>query len=307
MDKNFQRGGAMQARGGLAPIKMGPTGCADLTLLQWMQQRYEKLDATELKKLFAQGAFVNSAGDALGADTPSELIRQGVYFYRPIADEVDTPIEVPVLAQTENWIAVDKPAGLATMPRGAFVARSVTVALRRQERNDEPVPAHRLDRPTAGVLLFTKRKQVRGAYQKLFEERKVQKSYRLLAPTASLPDSFSFEARIYRVDGQHRVGVAHTGEANSYTKFRRLSKRGNISLYEARPQTGKMHQIRAHMAALGAPLVGDRLYGWEGEQVPLQLLAHSLSFGDPFAKAVTLRSKQHLPLTEKRTALLRHL
>src|ERR1700694_2396127 len=107
------------------------------------------------------------------------VLRAGahVYFYRELRDEVPVPFDIPVLYRDDDIVVVDKPHFLATMPRGRPVAQTAVVRLRRELDLPELSPAHRLDRLTAGVLLFTTRREIRGAYQTLFSRGVVRQTY----------------------------------------------------------------------------------------------------------------------------------
>jgi tRNA pseudouridine32 synthase/23S rRNA pseudouridine746 synthase len=205
-----------------------------------------------------------------------------VYFYRELRDEVPVPFGIPVLYRDDDIVVVDKPHFLATMPRGRHVAQTAVVRLRRELDLPELSPAHRLDRLTAGVLLFTTRREIRGAYQTLFARGEVRKTY--LARAAVDPElefPMVIRNRIIKRRGQLQA-VAEPGEPNAET----LVEHGD-GVYRLTPHTGRTHQLRVHMASLGLPIVNDPLYpevvdvAPEDFSRPLQLLAHSLEFVDP--------------------------
>jgi tRNA pseudouridine32 synthase / 23S rRNA pseudouridine746 synthase len=206
-----------------------------------------------------------------------------VYLYRDLPDEVTVPFDIPVLYRDDDIVVVDKPHFLATMPRGSHVVQTALVRLRRELDLPELSPAHRLDRLTAGVLLFTARREVRGRYQTLFARGQVHKSYLAVAegvPQRELPAVVV--SRIVKVRGVLQAYEA-PGDPNAETLVQRVSDR----LYELTPRTGRTHQLRVHMNALGAPIVNDPLYPVVKDvaaadfSAPLQLLAHALEFDDP--------------------------
>jgi tRNA pseudouridine32 synthase/23S rRNA pseudouridine746 synthase len=179
---------------------------------------------------------------------------------------------------------IDKPHFLATMPRGRHVAQTALVRLRRQLGLDELSPAHRLDRLTAGVLLFTTRREIRGAYQTMFARGAVRKTYLARAavnPGLVLPREV--HSRIIKHRGNFQA-VEEAGEPNAVTLVELISADG---LYRLTPRTGRTHQLRVHMAALGIPIDGDPLYpdvidvAAEDFSRPLQLLAQRIEFEDP--------------------------
>ncbi len=207
-----------------------------------------------------------------------------VYLYRDLPDEVDVPFDMPVLYRDENVVVVDKPHFLATMPRGGHVAQTALVRLRRSLELPELSPAHRLDRLTAGVLLFTVRREVRGAYQTLFARGEVRKTYLARAavdPTLELP--LVLRSRIIKRRG-HLQAFEEPGEPNAETLVELVSEDG---MYRLTPRTGRTHQIRVHMASLGLPIRGDSLYpnvievAPDDFSEPLALLADRLEFDDP--------------------------
>lgn len=207
-----------------------------------------------------------------------------VYFYRELRDEVPVPFDIPVLYSDDDIVVVDKPHFLATMPRGRHVAQTAVVRLRRELDLPELSPAHRLDRLTAGVLLFTTRREVRGAYQTLFARGEVRKTY--LARAAVDPDlefPMVIRNRIIKRRGQLQA-VEEPGESNAETLIEHLAD----GLYRLIPRSGRTHQLRLHMASLGLPIINDPLYpnvvdvAPDDFSQPLQLLAHSIEFEDPF-------------------------
>lgn len=211
-----------------------------------------------------------------------------VYLYRDLPDEVPVPFEIRVLHQDADIVVVDKPHFLATMPRGRHVAQTALVRLRRELELPELSPAHRLDRLTAGVLLFTTRRQVRGAYQTLFARGEVSKTYLARAavdPACKLPRVV--RNRIVKRRG-HLQAVREPGEPNAETLVELLSPEG---LYRLTPRTGRTHQLRVHMASLGLPIISDPLYPNiidvpTGDfSTPLQLLAQRIGFDDPISGA----------------------
>jgi tRNA pseudouridine32 synthase/23S rRNA pseudouridine746 synthase len=228
------------------------------------------------------GEVVLPDGSPVDATT---VLRAGshVYFYRELHDEVPVPFDIPVLYRDDDIVVVDKPHFLATMPRGRHVAQTAVVRLRRELDLPELSPAHRLDRLTAGVLLFTTRREIRGRYQTLFSRGEVRKTYLARAavdPALQFP--ITVRNRIIKRRGQLQ-SVEEAGQPNAETVIEHL---GN-GLYRLTPRTGRTHQLRLHMASLGLPIVNDPLYPTvvdippDDFSQPLQLLAQSLEFDDP--------------------------
>ena len=228
------------------------------------------------------GEVVLPDGTVVGATT---VLPAGahVYFYRELRDEAPVPFDIPVLYRDDDIVVVDKPHFLATMPRGRHVAQTAVVRLRRELGLPELSPAHRLDRLTAGVLLFTARRDIRGAYQSMFARGAVSKTY-LARAAVDAGQRFPtvVKSRIIKRRG-HLQAVEEPGEANAETLVEHLGE----GLYRLTPRTGRTHQLRVHMASLGLPIVGDPLYpnvvdvAPDDFTRPLMLLAYRLVFRDP--------------------------
>jgi tRNA pseudouridine32 synthase/23S rRNA pseudouridine746 synthase len=239
----------------------------------------------ELARAKVLGGEVVCADGAVVTTTTVLPAGGHVYLYRELRDEVEVPFDITVLYRDDNIVVVDKPHFLATMPRGRHVAQTALVRLRRELDLPELAPAHRLDRLTAGVLLFTTRREIRGAFQTLFSRGLVRKTYLARAevdPDVELPTVL--RNRIIKRRGQLQA-VEEQGEPNAETLVEHLGD----GLYRLTPRTGRTHQLRVHMASLGLPIIGDPLYPDVIDVPPddfttaLQLLACSLEFEDPLS------------------------
>ena len=228
------------------------------------------------------GVVVHADGSPVDGSTvlPAGSV---VYLYRDLPDEVEVPFGIPVLYRNDDILVVDKPHFLATMPRGSHVAQTALVRLRRDLDLPELSPAHRLDRLTAGVVLFTIRREVRGAYQMLFARGEVAKTY--LARSSSEPGLAAPHVVCNRIVKHRGVlqAAVEPGEPNAQTLVEPLGE----GVYRLTPRTGRTHQLRVHMAGLGVPVDNDPLYPSvhfiepEDFSAPLKLLAHRLEFDDP--------------------------
>ena len=235
------------------------------------------------EKVF-NGEVVDADG---GVITPSSVLPPGafVFLYRELPDEVDVPFDIPVLYRDDDIVVVDKPHFLATMPRGGHVAQTALVRLRRSLELPELSPAHRLDRLTAGVLLFTVRPEVRGAYQTMFARGLVSKTYVARSSSVSsvaLP--MIVRSRIIKRRGVLQA-FEEPGEPNAETLVEALGD----GWYRLTPRTGRTHQLRVHMNSLGLPIDNDPLYPRVVEvaaddfSAPLRLVAQRLEFDDPLS------------------------
>lgn len=228
------------------------------------------------------------AGEVVAADgsvvTAATVLppHSDVYLYRDLPCEVAVPFDMPILYRDDDIVVVDKPHFLATMPRGRHIVQTAVVRLRRELDLPELSPAHRLDRLTAGVLLFTTRRELRGRYQTLFARRQVHKTYLAVAVGVPLVIPTVVRSRIVKNPGVLQA-VEEPGEPNAETGVCHLG--GNR--FRLTPYTGRTHQLRVHMNALGAPIVNDPWYpvvkdvAADDFSAPLQLLAESLEFDDP--------------------------
>lgn len=247
--------------------------------------------AAELRSRFgADTAAKVAAGEVVTADgvvvDDTTVLPAGahVFFYRDLPDEVPVPFDLSVLHRDADLVVIDKPHFLATMPRGSHVAQTALVRLRRELDLPELSPAHRLDRLTAGVLLFTTRRELRGPYQTLFARGAVRKQYLARSsaePTVAFP--LLVRSRIVKERGCLQARE-EPGEPNAET----LVESVGDGRYRLTPRTGRTHQLRVHLASLGLPIDGDPLYPQVTEVAsddfsqPLRLLAHRLEFDDPF-------------------------
>ncbi|WP_265520666.1 pseudouridine synthase [Oerskovia flava] len=245
-------------------------------------------DAERLAVKVAAGEVVDGRGRPVTARTPYEP-RGFVFLYRDPPVEPEVPFEIAVLHRDENLLVVDKPHFLASIPRGAFVARSALVRLRRDLDLPELSPAHRLDRVTAGVLVLTVRPEVRGAYQELFARREVRKEYEAVAPfDPALALPCTVRSRIHKERGVMRATEV-PGEPNAESHVELVDVRGTLGRYRLRPHTGKTHQLRLHMNRLGVPILHDNFYpepydvAPDDYSRPLQLVSRSVEFTDPLS------------------------
>lgn len=291
-------------RHGVDPVSVRVPADQEVTIRGFLTERFPS-SAREIDRLIGAGAIVDENG---GPITPSSACEGGaVWYHRPLPVEPELPQDLPVLHEDEWLLAVDKPHGLPTTPRGGFVAQTALTVLRRRRGEDALVPAHRLDRDTAGVLLLIRDPAVRAAVQRQFQERTTAKSYLAVVPlgTRALVELPSRrESRIEKVRGILQAAEV-PGEVNAVTGIAPVVEvqddEGRWAVLELQPRTGRTHQLRVHLNALGLPIRRDPLY----PQVlprdpgdvsrPLQLLAQTLALRHPVTgRALVLRSRRRL-------------
>ncbi|WP_089103100.1 RluA family pseudouridine synthase [Streptomyces hyaluromycini] len=238
-------------------------------------------------EMLDSGSVVGVDGHPVATDTPYTPGRY-LFFHRDLPPEVPVPFPLEVVHRDDHLVVADKPHFLATTPRGSHVTETVLARLRRELGIPALGAAHRLDRLTAGLVLFVVRPTERGAYQKLFSERRVRKEYEAIAPyDPSLAVSRTVRSRILKERGVMAAREIE-GEPNAETRVELVERSGDLGRYRLTPHTGQTHQLRVHMNALGVPILGDPLYPVVTGPVPdgdfrrpLQLLARRLEFTDP--------------------------
>ena len=222
--------------------------------------------------------------------TPERAFVPGVrfYYYRELEQEAEIPFAAQILFQDEHLLVADKPHFLPVVPTGRFLQHTLLVRLKRETGLQELSPVHRIDRDTAGIVLFSVQRPTRGAYQALFRDRSVKKEYEAVAryrPDVTFPREH--QSRMQECPEQFFRMQEVPGEPNSQTHMDIIEQQGDFARYLLKPVSGKRHQLRVHMDSLGLPLMGDGFYPVvndpeEGDwSNPLQLLARSIEFTDP--------------------------
>ncbi len=287
---------ARPARNPLIPTRDGVSpSCVSLpvgpwaTVLDFLAERLPSVSRTDWAGRMAEGQVLDEQGHAVPGHRPYRH-GQRLFYYRGWAQEPDLPVQASVVFEDAHLLVADKPHFMPVTPSGPYVQQSLLVQLKRLSGCDDLSPIHRIDRETAGLVLLSKRPQDRNAYQALFRDKAIRKVYQAVA--AHRPDLALPRVHTSRMaeDRQHFFRMCEVqGEPNSETRIHLLRHEGLHALYQLEPVTGKRHQLRVHMNALGLPIEGDQFYPQvlrgpdhaEDFKRPLQLLAQSVVFTDP--------------------------
>ena len=263
---------------------------APKTILEYLIAHYPHIPAQMRLERITNGKIASDDGVRLTAESP---YRHGVtvLYSREVAEEPKSDETEAILYQNADILVADKPHGVVVTPSGEHVERSLLARLQKRTGLPSLAPVHRLDRETAGVVLFTVHEAARAHYHQLFSSRAVEREYLAVARLSTATDQkeWLIENRMEEGEPWYRRRIADSGgdDRNAITRIALLESRGGLGLFRLRPETGKKHQLRVHMVSIGCPIVGDRLYPdirtEEEAGPPLQLLAHRLSFIDPLS------------------------
>lgn len=281
------------------------------SLLAFLCHQFPFVSEDNWKKRLNSGFVVDADGTPLNEWTPYQA-GSTIYYYREISREQEEtiPFREHILHIDEHLIVVDKPHFLPVIPSGRFLHETLLTRLRLRPdlsalNPEQFTPLHRLDKDTAGVILFSHNPQSRAVYQQLFQSRAISKTYHAIAPLRTdLSYPHTIQSRMIRGE-QFYLTQEVEGEINAITVIELLQQHQHLGLYQLTPITGKKHQLRVHMNRLNMPLLNDMLYpvvhqvGTENYNKPLQLLAKELRFIDPFTQQTRIfTSQQNLSFSE---------
>ena len=261
------------------------------TVLAFLVERFPHVEATEWRERMVQGGVCSA--DAVTPLTPFTPFTPGlrIRYFRHVPNEPRIPFEAQILFEDGCMVVADKPHFLPVTPSGRYVQETLLTRLQHQLDLPTLTPVHRLDRDTAGLVLFCKQVAHRDAYAAMFRQRAAAKIYEAVAPwraDVGLPVTRSTQLE----EAPHFMQMREVpGEANAHTRIRVIEHKGGWARYQLEPLTGKRHQLRVHMAVMGLPIRHDGIYPDltpeppAGEtpdySKPLQLLARELRFTDP--------------------------
>jgi len=257
-------------------------------LLTFLVARYPDVTEADWRARMARNDVVDGDGNPL---SPHSAYKRGmrIFYYRELEAETPIPFEEEVLFMDEHLVVVDKPHFLPMIPTGRFLHETLLVRLKKKLGEQDLTPIHRLDRETAGVVIFSRRQDSRGAYQSMFQKRVIEKEYEALAPRLHGRE-FPFTYRSRMVDGdKFFIMKEEPGEPNSETLIDVIEHRADCTLYRLHPHTGRKHQLRVHLASLGIPIINDAFYPvalpckQDDVSQPLKLLARRIAFTDPLS------------------------
>lgn len=281
----------LPTRLGVGPSTVGLPAGDWPTMLDFLLARFPGVTQATWRGRMQAGDVVDEQGLAIRPDQPYRP-HQRLYYYREIEDEPRIPFEERVLFRDDVLLVADKPHFLPVTPTGKYLQESLLVRLKRKLGIETLVPIHRIDRGTAGLVMFCVDPAARAAYQKLFADRGVDKQYEAIVhwPAGSVLPAVRHSRLV--PDASFLRTAEVPGEANSTTRFELVERIGDDrARLRLRPVTGRKHQLRVHCNAIGLPMVDDPIYpvlqpaGEDDHARPLRLLAQRLEFTDPVTGA----------------------
>lgn len=259
------------------------------SLFDFLCEQFPHIESIEWQQRFNDQLILDQTGQVLHLDTPY-LANQHIYYYRYLAHETHVPFHEKILFENDDLLVVDKPHFLTMNPTGQYVQETLLVRLKKTTGLADLTPIHRLDRETAGLVLFSKRPETRGLYQQMFADRKVQKIYHAIAPfNSDLKFPIILNLHMQKGEPFYTMKIIE-GQSNSETKIEILEHDTEWALYKLSPKTGKQHQLRVHLNYLNIPIKNDPYYpvvvhkSQDDFSMPLQLLAKEIHFMDPIKK-----------------------
>lgn len=260
------------------------------TVVDFLCENFPQINREQWLDRIARGRVLDAEGTAIDS---AHRYREGIriFYFREVIDEIKIPVTESILYADDHLVVIDKPHFLPVIPAGKYVEETLLARLIRRFDNPDLVPLHRIDRHTAGLVLFSANRATRSAHQSLFREQAISKCYEAIAPALPLLN-FPLRRATRIATGEpffrmHEVA----GVPNTETLIEVRERSGKFWRYALYPITGKKHQLRVHMAALSAPICNDPLYPQLREQMPddyqnpLKLLAQRLEFIDPLSGA----------------------
>jgi len=259
------------------------------TVLEYLIIKFPYIDAQIWRQRITDGKVHCHDGSLITTQSLFQS-QQRVYYYREVDNEPNIPFKETIIFQDQHILVAYKPHFLAVTPGGMYVNECLQNRLRLSTGIEALQALHRLDRVTAGLVIFSVNPDTRRRYHQLFETRQIHKTYQAIAKISDgenlMGQEWEIKNRIVQSEPCFRMRVTE-GEANSHTMIRCLKQSTQKALFELKPVTGKTHQLRVHMQALGWPILNDKYYpqlqplSADNYSTPLQLLAKELQFIDP--------------------------
>lgn len=262
------------------------------TVLEYLIIKFPYIDAKVWRQRITDGKVHWHDGTLITTQSPFQP-QQRVYYYREVESEPSIPFKEEILFQDQHILVAYKPHFLAVTPGGLYVNECLQSRLQRSTGIKGLQALHRLDRVTAGLVMFSVNPRSRHRYHHLFEARQIRKTYQAISNISNgenlIDQAWEIKNRLVQAKPHFRMRVSE-GEANSHSVIRCLRQTTHTALFELNPVTGKTHQLRVHMQTLGWPILNDKYYpqlqpqSADNYSAPLQLLAKELQFTDPITR-----------------------
>ncbi len=276
---------------GIAPepsmVVLPKDGSTYKSIFDFLVDRFNTISKETWIKRIESNRVVDQHKEPITCYTPYEPLKR-IFYYREVDNEITIPFKEKVLFQNDHILMVDKPHFLPVVPAGKYVNECLLYRLKQRTGIKDLSPINRIDRETAGLVLFSTNKETRGLYQNLFMQRAVEKEYHATAHCSRelTGKEWLIKNRIVRGEPWFRMKMVE-GAINACTKIHLLSKHDSLAQFSLFPITGKKHQLRLHLSLLGCQIVHDRYYPTLQPKrpidfnKPLQLLAKRVAFADP--------------------------
>jgi tRNA pseudouridine32 synthase/23S rRNA pseudouridine746 synthase len=271
-----------------------PAGQSYSNLLDFFIAKFPHVSPDEWRSRFEEGLILDLDGNVLSS-TDSYCPNSHLVYFRRLAREPEIPFEEKIIFQDDHILVADKPHFLPVTPSGLYLHQTLLNRLKKKTQIQTLSPIHRIDRDTAGLVIFSINPDERAQYQNLFRDRVVNKIYEAIAPfSRKLSEKLPFTYQSHIEESDHFLQMREVpGSPNADTLIELMETSGGWAKYRLSPSTGKKHQLRCHLNALGIPIRNDQIYPvltpYQEYDLdfskPLQLLAKEIQFRDPITQA----------------------
>jgi tRNA pseudouridine32 synthase/23S rRNA pseudouridine746 synthase len=275
------------------------------SILTFLARRFPRIEVASWQQRILEGKVLDETGSPISIETPY-LPQMRLFYFRELEQEAFVPLQEKIVFQNDELLVACKPPFLPVVPSGPYINDCLLNRLKTKSGNDNLVPLHRIDRETAGLVLFSKNRETRGRYGELFLKGALEKTYEALSEVSPCPENsnWTVENRLIRDDVWFRTRAV-PGIVNARSRIKLISYQDNRAHFQLFPLTGKKHQLRVHMSGLGFRIMNDRYYPEllpkqeDNLEKPLQLIARKVRFVDPVSgRTMEFESERRLLLME---------